>query len=163
MKKWNDAFRVYASIYAHANPTRSTEIWEYVHSIHMASSAYHIDNVMYYDYEFRRIMAEHPERSWATINTQLWAMAMRHPIANKQNNSYQPSNKSGKTDFRETCCWKYNRNKCTRGAACKFEHRCSYCGSSQHIFYGCPKRNSKKESRDKGEKGDRQAQQDANK
>ena len=46
VKRWEQAFRVYAAIYSKANPSRSAEIWQYVHVIHTAASAYAWDNVM---------------------------------------------------------------------------------------------------------------------
>ena len=30
-KKWDEAFRVYASIYCNANPSRAGEIWQYIY------------------------------------------------------------------------------------------------------------------------------------
>ena len=70
VKKWDQAFRVYASIYSQANPQRAGEIWQYVHIIHTAASTYHWDNVAYYDYIFRQLMAVKPWRSWAKTYTQ---------------------------------------------------------------------------------------------
>ena len=64
VRKWDQAFRVYAAIYTHANPSRASEIWQYVYVIHTAASANPWDNVYYYDINFRELMASKPWRSW---------------------------------------------------------------------------------------------------
>ena len=38
VRKWDQAFRVYATIFTRANPERSSEIWQYVHVIHTAAA-----------------------------------------------------------------------------------------------------------------------------
>ena len=97
---------------------------------------------MYYDHCFRMEMSDHPERNWATTNTQMWSLAMRDPITHRFN--AQTSSGGGKRfDWKDNICWKYNRNKCKRGDRCRFEHKCSICGSSQHIYFTCPKRTNR--------------------
>ena len=140
IRMWEKAFRVYAAIYSEINPHRSAEIYQYVHSINLAASAYHWDCVAYYDYNFRKIMEKFPQRSWAKTNTQLWSLSMRNPKPiNNEHNQNISGKKSG--DLREICCWRYNRNQCRKSAKdCKYEHRCSYCGNANHIYLGCPKK-----------------------
>ena len=53
IRRWEQAFRIYATIYSQANPSRAAEIWQYVHIINTAASAYIWDNVANYDYTFR--------------------------------------------------------------------------------------------------------------
>ena len=53
-KQWEQAFKVYAAIYTKFNPHRGAEIYQYVHSISLAASSYHWDNVAYYDYHFQK-------------------------------------------------------------------------------------------------------------
>ena len=67
LRKWEQAFRVYAAIYTDANPERSGEIWQYMHTINVAASSFHWDNVANYDVTFRQLMAFKPHRSWAKI------------------------------------------------------------------------------------------------
>ena len=67
IRKWEQAFHVYAEIYSRANPQRSAEIWQYVYIINLASTSYSCDNVACYDYTFRQLMGRHPGRSWSTI------------------------------------------------------------------------------------------------
>ena len=40
LRRWEQAFHVYAAIYTEANPERSGEIWQYIHTINVAASAY---------------------------------------------------------------------------------------------------------------------------
>ena len=151
IKKWDEAFRIYMAVYTEANPTRGAELVQYMHNIHTAYSAYHWDNIMFYDYSFRRMMHDYPERNWGITNMQMWSLAMKNPINLKPNNHFTGGGsgsggagvapaKKKHNDWRDNVCWKFNRNKCNRGANCRFEHRCSFCGSTQHIYFGCPKR-----------------------
>ena len=67
VRHWEQAFRIYAAIYSMANPHRSAEIWQYVYVINTAASSYVWDNVANYDFTFRHLMAENPQRSWAKV------------------------------------------------------------------------------------------------
>ena len=80
IRKWEQAFRVYTTIYCQANPTRSGEILQYVDVIHRAASIFSWDNVAKYDYVFRQLMAEKPHRSWAKTYTQMWNITLNEPI-----------------------------------------------------------------------------------
>ena len=87
LRKWEQAFRVYAAIYTDANPERSSEVWQYMHSINVAAASYQWHNVAYYDSTFRQLMAYNPNRSWAKLYNQGWNLAMRDPITTSRNNS----------------------------------------------------------------------------
>ena len=41
IRKWDQAFCIYAAIYTQANPERAAEIWQYVYVIHTAAAANH--------------------------------------------------------------------------------------------------------------------------
>ena len=138
--KWEQAFRVYATIYTQANPLRSTEILRYIETINNAALTFVWNNIAEYDYAFRHYMEEKPYRSWAQTNLQLWSTCMHEHVRNIATPGQKPNDKK---DWREISCWRYNRNACTRGANCRFEHRCSYCGSFSHIYPTCPKRGKK--------------------
>ena len=60
IRKWDQAFRVYAAIYTHANPERASEIWQYVYVIHTAAASNPWDNVYFYYINFRELMATKP-------------------------------------------------------------------------------------------------------
>ena len=71
-RKWEQAFRVYATIYCGANPQRSREIWQYVTVISTAASSFVWENVYAYDITFRHLMAFNPAHSWAVTYNQMW-------------------------------------------------------------------------------------------
>ena len=87
VRKWEQAFRVYATIYSQYNPTRAAEIWQYVHVINTVAAAYTWDNVSNYDVTFRHLMHEYPQRSWAKIYQQMWCMSMKDPVQKYQFNN----------------------------------------------------------------------------
>ena len=169
-RSWEEAFRVYAQIYSEANPHRGAEVWQYIHNISSAANSFLWDNVAYYDFIFRKLMAQKPQRCWGTIHTQLWSVAMRDHV-NKGNNygqgdsrggsSSSSSVKKGSGELRDICCWRYNKNRCKHTAQrCRYEHRCSFCGSYHHIYLNCPRRpgarsgDSNRDSRDRGDRRD---------
>ena len=47
VRKWEQAFRIYAAIYSGANPSRAAEIWQYVHVINTAAVSYSWENVSF--------------------------------------------------------------------------------------------------------------------
>ena len=139
--KWEQGFRVYVAIYSKANPMRAAEIYQYIHTIHLASQSFIWDNVMYYDYYFRKNMEQNPQRSWAKTHTQLWTLSMRELIIRYNNSNNGNTNKVRQGEWKDICCWRYNRNQCKKAAKdCKYEHKCSYCGSPNHIYLGCQQR-----------------------
>ena len=155
VRKWDQAFRIYAAIYTQANPQRAAEIWQYVYVIHTAASANPWDNVYYYDITFRELMASKPWRSWGKTYTQGWNMAFNNStmyssfshgsggstaVASYQSNKPGSSNSTWKDD----CCWRFNKNRCKRsGSDCNYDHRCTYCAGWNHSFINCRKRQSK--------------------
>ena len=85
VRKWDQAFRMYASIYCRANPDRAGEVWQYIEVIHKAAAAYIWDNVAKYDYIFRHLMEYNPGRSWAITYSHMWNITLVEPL-NKNNN-----------------------------------------------------------------------------
>ena len=150
-QQWEQAFRGYAAIYSSANPHRAAEIYQYVHTINLAAQSYHWSNVAYYDYYFRKMMANNPQRSWAKTYVQLWTLAMRDPLGNKgfnanNNPSFNSRGNNGQHSNIEYC-WRYNRNQCRKSAKdCKFEHRCSFCGIMNHNYLNCRKRRNNEQN-----------------
>ena len=90
IRKWDQAFQVYAAIYFKHNPSRSAEIWQYIHIINTAAQSYTLEDVSYYDVTFCQLMHEKPHRSWAKTYVQLWNLAMCEPLS-KNNKQFQPS------------------------------------------------------------------------
>ena len=155
VRKWEQAFRVYAAIYSEQNPGRSAEIWQYVHIINTAAQSYAWENVAFYDFTFRQLMHKKPGRSWAKIYTQMWNIALtdhlhRPNYVNNQGRS-QPHAAGGSIsgsagpakhgDWRDRCCWRFNKGKCSKWN-CKFDHRCSNkeCGAYSHGANTCNKK-----------------------
>ena len=136
IRKWEQAFRIYAAIYMRANPHQASKVWEYVYVINTAASSFHWDNVAFYDSTFRQLMSQKPWRSWAKTYVQGWNLAMRDPIVRTQGNT----NMKGKRDWRDDCCWRFNKNRCREGSNCHFDHRCTYCGRWGHGYFNCRKR-----------------------
>ena len=150
IRKWEQAFRVYAAIYSKANPGRASEIWGYVYTINTAASSYHWDNVAQYDFTFRQLMHEKPWRSWSKTYMQGWNISLRDPTGRnstghqifQNNNNFSNTGSSNRCfgDWRDDCCWRFNKNRCKKNAdACHFNHRCTYCGGWNHGFHNCRK------------------------
>ena len=161
-RKWEQAFRAYATIYCGSNPNRSKEIWQYITVINTVASAYQWDNVYNYDITFRHLMAFNPQRSWAVTYNQMWNLSMRDPLPKSNgykpyqhhsgsgyvqnqkswnawngNSSRQSSNtKRNKSDY----CWNFNKGvPCRFGSKCKFIERYKYCDSPTHGMHACHK------------------------
>ena len=154
VRRWEQAFRVYAAIYSKANPARAAEIWQYMYVINTAAASYTWENVSFYDYTFRQMMSVNPQRSWSKIFNQMWNLAINDPIQkqNGQGNRYSHGGSTGNYNGRENngkrkrrsdAYWKYNRNEHCNNATCNFEHKCLYCRSYSHAVVDCPKLKSK--------------------
>ena len=154
IRHWDQAFRVYATIYTQANPERSSEIWQYVHVIHTAASTYNWNNMAFYDFTFWQLMASKPWRSWAKTYNQGWNLALKDPTIKAFNTGHGNSFNNGTTahrngnrqkDWCDNCCCRFNKNRCKEGNSCNWDHCCSYCGGwNSHGSYNCKKRLNKK-------------------
>ena len=158
IRKWDSAFRVYATIFTEANPHRASELLQYVQVIHLAAANNPWENVSYYDFTFRQLMATKPWRSWAKTYTQGWNIAFTNSARafnNGNSNSNGPSfgkskgvskgNNNGISgtsgNWKDDCCWKYNKNQCKRSSSeCKWNHRCTFCAGWNHSKANCRKR-----------------------
>ena len=56
IRKWEQAFKVYAAIYCEANPECAAEIWQYAYAINTAANSLQWENVAFYDNTFRQLM-----------------------------------------------------------------------------------------------------------
>ena len=163
IRKWKQAFRVYAAIYSNANPNRSAEIWQYVYVINTAAMSYAWENVLYYDFTFRQLMHANPTRSWAKTYSQIWSLAMCDPIHKNPGNGNSHGSRPGlsgnnKFDWRDNCCWGYNKAGSCRRWNCKFDHRCSFCGSFSHAKIACVKKRQSDSDRDNKSRGEHSPQ-----
>ena len=134
--KWEQAFRVYSNVLTSKYPSKSTELLQYDHTIHTASTTYAWDNVYAYNREFRNHIARHPYRSWSIILQQAWTMLLKDRVS-KGDSLFQKGNNWNKGDKgtpRRDYCKRFQWGKCHYGLSCKFEHRCAMpkCGK-----FGC--------------------------
>ena len=136
--KWESAFRVYSAIYSKVNPHRVAEIWQYIYVINTTAANFVWENVAFYDFTFRQMMALNPQCSWAKTYNQMWNLAMHEPLHQGQQSraNFRNKNNEGNRRFRRPC-WKYNKNQ-SCGPNCDFEHKCSYCGNG-HAVIDCNK------------------------
>ena len=167
VKRWDEAFRIYSTIYSRANPSRAAEVMQYIDTIHVAAASYAWENVYKYDKKFRQLMAAKPFRNWGKTYTHMWNICLTEPINrsfNNANSSYQNSSSHRKSsDGRSSgnTCWKFNRNKCTR-PNCAFEHKCSYCGSYSHAYPNCSKRQRRSDNQQGRQGNNKQSRQTDN-
>ena len=154
IQRWDQAFRVYATIYSEANPSRAAEIWQYVDVIHRAARAFNWENVANYDYVFRQLMAENPARKWSKTYTQMWNLNLCEPTVRMSNNNVNQT--GGRKPRGEIgLCWRFNKDKCKYGDSCNFEHRCSYCFKTGHPASRCYKKKGSAGGSDRRDKKDK--------
>ena len=97
VRRWEQAFRVYAAVYSEVNPSRSSEIWQYVHIINTASVSYAWENIAFYNFTFRQLMERKPYRLWAKIYIymQMWNLAMTDHVQRSAQNSFGSGRSNG--------------------------------------------------------------------
>ena len=151
-RHWEQVFRLYAGIFAQANPSRGHELFQHVNNIHAAAVSFVWDNVYQYDIEFKELMARNSSRNWGVVYHNGWMIKLKdHQVKRDQTaaNESIPRNmqKEGKKDI----YWKFNKNRCNFGQGCRFEHRCSKCGKMVHPAANCHKndRNKNSDKKDK--------------
>ena len=154
VRRWEQAFRIYAAIYSNANPHRASEIWQYVHVINSAASSFIWGNVAEYDFTFRQLMAAYPARSWAKTYVQGWNIIMRDHIVRDQVST------PGCNFNKDNICWPFNKGKCT-DPSCMKDHKCGYCGRFGHGIFNCRKKKKNNFKHD-GESSDGKAAQQTN-
>ena len=142
--KWDQAFRIFSSVYTEVFAHRASELLQYSHIIHHTSHLFTWDNIYAYDIDFRLHMSKHPERSWGIILQQAWSMQLQDRIGKPSTpgqNALTGSKTPGSNNNKKICR-KYNQGKCTYGFNCKFDHRCGICSKSGHGAHICRKGNS---------------------
>ena len=94
-RKWEQAFRIFATIYCGKNPHRAHEIWQYISVINTAASSFVWDNVYHYDMIFRQLMQFNPNCSWAITYNHMRNLSMRDPLPAKQTGAVNFRNYGG--------------------------------------------------------------------
>ena len=169
VRKWEQAFRVYATIYSQANPHRAAEIWQYVDIINQAAYKFNWESVAKYDFIFRHLMEKKPHRSWARTYTQVWTMELCAGTSRdskesgrnsdfRRNGGNKSTPESSQQSWKDRCCWKFNKTgSCPYGKDCRFDHRCTFCGSYNHPSMNCDRKSShgrRKETKSSSSKKD---------
>ena len=157
---WEQAFRVFSTIYTRRFLGRAAELIQYNHIIHTAALIYTWENVYLYDQDFRLHLSHYPSRSWLVILQQAWTMrlkdrnradnevilqeawTMRLKDRNRADNDNNSKNSGSRSKSKKDVCWHYNAGRCTYGSSCKFEHRCAICNKFGHSAHICHKANS---------------------
>ena len=142
LRRWEQAFEIYATIYTEAHPDRAHELFKHMYNIRAASATFIWENVYSYDITFRRLMERHPTRNWGIIYQQGWSIMLKEmlQIPNMGTGSFNKRRQSSK---RDQVCWKYNRGHCNHGSNCRFEHKCSGCEKNDHGFNSCSMKKTK--------------------
>ena len=150
--KWQQAFRVYTTIFVEEHPGKAKELMQYNHIIFSASVNFVWENMYSYDIDFRLHLSKHPGRNWGIILHQAWTMRMKDRLkftGNSGNHAFSESSSTGGRPYsrnnsgkRKKICWKYNAGQCTYGFSCKFEHKCGICGKFRHGAHICRKAKS---------------------
>ena len=153
--KWEQAFRVFSTIYTDAYPNRAKQLIQYNHIIYSASLTFVWNNVYAYDIDFRLHMSENPDRNWGIILQQAWTLHMKEKLSSftrlssntnvssggNSNTGNSGNNNGSMKKVKGKNCWKYNMGKCTYGFNCKFDHRCGICSKFDHGAHICRKGN----------------------
>ena len=134
--RWEQAFRVFSSIYTRFFPGKASELVEYNHVIFGASLTYIWDNVYKYDKDFRMHLSNYPERGWNRILQKSWAFRLKDKIPKSMdlNSSFEPTRRR---DSGREICRRFNKGKCSYGLRCKYDHRCLICNKWGHGAYTC--------------------------
>ena len=144
IRRWEQAFRIYAAIFCEANPNRSVEILQYIETINDASKKFTWESVAHYDFVVRHLQASRPHRNWGKTYMQMY-MRIRSQEQHQQfRNTFERSHNTNQLSLNgsntKTTCWRFNKGNCSYGRECRFEHKCSYCGSTNHGYYNCRRR-----------------------
>ena len=91
LRRWEQAFEIYATIYTMKKPERAAELFKYMFNIRSASAVYVWDNVYAYDVTFRRMMEKNPDRNWGVIYQQGWTLLLREKQDRTNNNNFNSS------------------------------------------------------------------------
>ena len=165
IRRWEQAFRVYAAIYSAANPHRAAEIWQYVYVINTAALTYSWENISIYDYTFRHLMAFNPGRSWSKIYSQGWNLCMLDTVTKFQSNNghnsrFNNSNSASTSNSEPTSgmrksgrnrksdyCWDFNGPNGCGNKHCKWINKCKYCDATSHGVKNCLKLEKKEKQK----------------
>ena len=134
--KWHQAFRVFSDILNSKHPHKATELIQYEHVIHTASQTYMWDNVYTYDKDFGIHISQFPDRTWAVILQQAYALRLKDKFRSNEGSYGNKNNNNPKKEV----CRLFQQGKCNYGVTCKYQHRCDICNKFGHGAHICRKR-----------------------
>lgn len=151
---WTTAFIIYMDILLERWPGKAREYLKYMHNIRLAATR-NPQGWVAYDEQFRLKKVRFPSSSWGLIDQELWIVhvATHYSTTFPPSSNYTENRQSavgqnsgnqstfqnrggGFQRFRQRC-FRFNEDRCTFGKKCKFEHRCSKCGSGTHGAIRC--------------------------
>lgn len=160
---WTSAFLVYSSVFLEGHPNRVQELLKYAHVIRTAASRFDGWGWRTYDIQFRMRQQQHPQRSWALLDGELWAMYIAAPQQrgfSAQQKSFSPRfpqsggahslfrspfqkgtsiyQQKWKEAAAQKVCFQFNKSGCSR-SKCIFNHKCITCQSTSHGAQSCKK------------------------
>lgn len=157
---WTNAFIIYMDILLDKWPGKAKEYLKYMHNIRLAATR-NANGWVAYDEQFRLKKVRFPSSSWGLIDQELWIVHVAthystnlpasasssgyesrqfnvHVGQNTGNNqsTFQSRTGGGFQRVRQRC-FRFQEDRCTFGKKCKFEHKCSKCGSVTHGAVRC--------------------------
>ncbi|KAJ1204302.1 hypothetical protein NDU88_008081 [Pleurodeles waltl] len=174
---WLDAFRIMACIIVETFPHCAKDLWLYESKIHEAHRQFSGDAWLDYDKGFRLKMQAHPEMEWdeedvegymhkmmVAREARNWTQKGEQPFRgnftkNRQEKGKPYPKRQPFTQWRGSqaartapaICYKFEKDECSWGAACKFRHVCSACGGG-HPAAECKRGGSNTTKREKDRK-----------
>ncbi len=129
-------------------PQRAGELLEYKESIERMAGVFEWQQVNAYDRHFHRVQEKIPLHPWNLVNQDAKDKHLLKKCDSKAENPKATSfvkthkNKEGKDKGKKKreLCRRFNqKNQCTFGETCYFDHRCAICGKAGHEAVACRK------------------------
>lgn len=136
IEKWTDAFVIYMSIYLSAHPAKCQELLKYLNTVRLGATRIRGLGWKEYDEQFRLKVAADPNKSWDSVDQELWLMFMVNDNSHfyNQNDANFTTHPPNRTSINK--CYNYNyKGTCDR-TPCIYKHICFRC-SGNHPFYLC--------------------------
>ncbi len=158
---WTSAFLVFSSVYLQAHPHRTQELLKYMHIVRTASR-HSPSGWMAFDVQRRLRQAQYPDRSWAILDGELWAMYVTAPAfrqfpftSGQQNQGFRAFRGNATSVFdrlggktaskrqwwrgaaRQGMCFAFNRAAGCKNKNCQYKHKCVTCTQEGHGAFKC--------------------------
>ncbi len=166
IQSWTTAFLTFSAIFLQAHPHRAQELLKYMSLVRTSAERYQGFGWREYDRQFRMRQQLNPQRSWGSIDSELWSLyAASGPItqsvrfnsvrgvmtetpftfrryAQTQINGNPGQQIKARNNIGSQVCFAFNASGYGR-PQCKFQHRCSKCGATGHRLSSCKNTNVK--------------------